>query len=50
MKLRVLDLRENRVASIFQKEAVAFLRETVVLMWDNPFNDPDSQALMAKEY
>ncbi len=50
MKLRILDLRENRVASIFQKEAVAFLRETVVLMWDNPFNDPESQALMAREY
>ena len=50
MQLRVLDIRENRVASIFQKEAAAFLRETVVLMWDNPFNDPDSQALIAREY
>jgi len=50
MQLRVLDIRENRVANIFQKEAAAFLRETVVLMWDNPFNDPDSQALIAREY
>ena len=50
MQLRILDIRENRVASIFQKEAAAFLRETVVLMWDNPFNDPDSQAVMAREY
>jgi hypothetical protein len=47
MQLRILDLRENKLCSIFQKEAAAFLQETVVLMWDNPFAD---MALMAREY
>ena len=50
MQLRLLDLRDNKLATIFQKEATAFLRETVVLMWGNPFSDPEAKALIAKEY
>ena len=37
MKLRLLDIRGNRLTQIIQKEAVSFLEETVVLMWNNPF-------------
>ena len=39
MRLKLLDLRDNRLQSIFLKDAVNFLRETVVLMWDNPFTE-----------
>lgn len=49
MRLRVLDLRENKLQSIFLIDAASFLRETVVLMWDNPFNI-DSSGSFAKEY
>lgn len=37
MKLRLLDIRANRLTQIIQKDAQNFLEETVVLMWDNPF-------------
>ena len=37
MKLQILDIRGNRLTKIFLKEAVSFLKDTVVLMWDNPF-------------
>ena len=47
MRLRVLDLRENRLGSIFLKDAANFLQETVVLMWDNPFTD---LAYISREY
>ena len=39
MKLQVLDLRGNRLTKVFLSEAVTFLKDTVVLMWDNPFED-----------
>lgn len=39
MSLKLLDLRENKLTHIFQEHAVNFLRETIVLMWDNPFDD-----------
>ncbi len=39
MSLRILDLRENKLESIYMNEAANFLRETVILMWDNPFQD-----------
>ena len=39
MKLIFLDIRSNKLTSIVQSEAVNFLRETVVLMWSNPFED-----------
>jgi len=39
MKLKLLDLRDNRLQSIYLRQAPAFLKETVVLMWDNPFTD-----------
>lgn len=37
MKLQLLDIRSNRLTKIFLKEAVTFLKDAVVLMWDNPF-------------
>ena len=37
MKLQLLDIRGNKLTKIFLKEAVTFLKDTVVLMWDNPF-------------
>ena len=43
MRLKLLDLRDNRLQSIFLKDAVNFLRETVVLMWDNPFTEDQFQ-------
>ena len=36
MKLQLLDVRRNRLTNIIQKQAVQFLKETVVLMWENP--------------
>jgi len=41
----MLDIRGNRLSKIFLKEAVTFLKDTVVLMWDNPFEDDHEQAL-----
>ena len=49
MRLKLLDLRENKVNSIFQREAVAFLKETIVLMWNNPFN-ADQPNTQGREY
>lgn len=37
MKLKLLDVRQNKLAQVVQTQAVNFLRETVVLMWANPF-------------
>ena len=37
MKLVILDVRNNRLTEIVQAKAVNFLRDTVVLMWSNPF-------------
>eukprot|EP00347_Sterkiella_histriomuscorum_P018502 403345268 len=48
MKLSLLDLRENKLQKIFLKDAVNFLKDTVVLMWDNPFDQ--SRAEMCKEF
>ena len=39
MKLQFVDLRQNKLSAINLSKAVAFLRETVVLMWSNPFQD-----------
>lgn len=60
MQLRLLDLRENRLTQIHLKDAATFLRETVVLMWDNPFtldceigreyNDPSSLFRASSEF
>ena len=44
MKLQLLDVRDNRLTKIFLKEAVTFLKETVVLMWSNPFTDDLTQS------
>jgi len=49
MRLRVLDLRENKLNQIFLKDAVNFLRETVVFMWDNPFQS-ETFAEISKEF
>lgn len=49
MRLKVLDLRENRITDIFQKEATAFLKETVVFLWDNPFS-PEALKEISREY
>jgi hypothetical protein len=49
MQLRVLDLRENRLQSIHLSNGAAFLRNTIVLMWDNPF-DQDPPGFIAKEF
>ena len=45
MSLSLLDLRDNKLTSPFQKDAVAFLRETVVLLFDNPFNAESLKSL-----
>lgn len=45
MKLKLLDIRANRLTQIMQSEASTFLEETVVLMWDNPFECDTSQLL-----
>ena len=37
MRLRLLDIRNNRLSQINQSQAKNFLQETVVLMWGNPF-------------
>lgn len=39
MHLQFLDLRRNKLTSIHLKKAQAFLRETVVLLWQNAFED-----------
>ena len=39
MKLQVLDIRKNRLTNIIQKNAVNFLKDTIVIMWNNPFTD-----------
>lgn len=39
MKLKLLDLRDNRLQSIYLRQAPSFLRETVVFMMGNPFSD-----------
>lgn len=41
MKLQFVDLRQNKLTAINLQKAVAFLRETVVLMWNNPFKDDE---------
>ena len=48
MKLSLLDIRENKIQNIFLKDALTFLRDTVVIMWDNPFEESKQQ--MAREY
>ena len=45
MRLQLLDLRENKISKVFQKEAIVFLRETVILLWDNPLEDGAQLAL-----
>jgi len=35
----VLDVRDNQLTTIIQKPAVNFLQNTVVIMWNNPFQD-----------
>ena len=39
MSLQVLDVRGNKLTSIIQKNAVNFLKDTIVIMWDNPFQE-----------
>lgn len=39
MKLKFLDLRENKITDSCLREALNFLIETVVLLWDNPFQN-----------
>ena len=38
MKLQVLDVRSNLLTKLIQDQAVNFLKDTVVLMWDNPLD------------
>ena len=38
MRLQLLDIRYNKLTKIFLNEAINFLKDTVVLMWSNPFN------------
>jgi len=47
MRLRLVDLRGNLLSSPFLSEAVHFLAETVVLLWNNPFTDNEE---LVKEY
>lgn len=44
MKLQLLDVRKNKLTNIIQKHAVQFLKETIVLMWDNPLNEAEINA------
>jgi hypothetical protein len=39
MKLQLLDLRNNKLSRVCLDKAFQFLSETVVLMWNNPFED-----------
>lgn len=39
MQLQMLDVRDNGLSTIIQKNAVNFLVNTVILMWNNPFTD-----------
>lgn len=39
MQLQLLDLRGNRLTRVIQRNAVNFLKKTVVLMWNNPYED-----------
>ncbi len=39
MKLQLLDIRNNRLTTVVQKNAINFLKETVVLMWNNQFDE-----------
>jgi hypothetical protein len=51
MRLRVLDLRENKLTNVLLKDAATFLKETVVLMWDNPFaSTPEEVRHIAREF
>ncbi len=45
MRLRLLDIRNNRLSQINQSQAKNFLQETVVLMWGNPFECDTSELL-----
>ena len=36
MKLQILDIRNNLLEAVIQTKAVNFLKDTIVLMWNNP--------------
>lgn len=44
MRLQLLDVRKNKLTSLIQKHAVQFLKETIVLMWDNPLETSEVNA------
>ena len=37
MKLQILDVRNNELTTLIQPNAVNFLKDTIVFMWNNPF-------------
>ena len=41
MNLHLLDIRGNKLTTLVHKDAVNFLKDTVVLMWGNPFENQD---------
>ena len=41
MNLHLLDIRGNKLTTLVHKDAVNFLKDTVVLMWGNPFESQD---------
>ena len=43
MRLSMLDLRKNKLSSFRLTKAQAFLKETVVLLWDNQLVEDDSE-------
>ena len=45
MRLQILDVRKNRLSDIIHKNAVNFLKETIVIMWDNPFESDVKEEL-----
>ena len=47
MKLQLLDVRNNRLTKMFLRDAVSFLKDTVVLMWENNF---ECEGDMTKEF
>ena len=41
MRLQMLDIRGNKLTQLVQENAIYFLMETVVLMWQNPFDQKE---------
>ena len=45
MKLQILDLRNNKLTTLIQPKAVNFLKDTIIFMWNNPFEVDHTEEL-----